>query len=517
VGSVLKRQSFVAGTLWLSGAGLLTRLLGFVYRLYLSRRIGAEGLGLYQLLMPVYFLLFTLSTSGFQVGISRMVALRRTNASSGRITLTPVVLAGLLPSLGASVGFSVLLFRYADVIAEVLLGDARCASGLRILSFSLPFCSLSSCCKAYFHGIQEMTVPAVDQILEQVIRLSVLGLVLAWFPTEQLEQTCCLVVLATAVGDIGATLYVSAAFVRSQHGLRSVPSESLRALCPLLLRIALPVTGGRMVMQLLSCLETVVLPMSLREAGLSASEALGLLGTYNGMVMPILFFPSLLTGSVSANLLPLAARAQSAKDWPFIRRCIERVIRLTLLLSFLYTVLLGSVGDRIGELLYPGTEAGRLLVLLSFFCSFLYLQGTLGGLLTGFGLQNTVFLHQLLTGAVTSLSILLLVPRYGFSAFLGSYLVSLALGTILNLSRLLRTFRVTLSWGPTVLLPWLSCMSVLAILRTARRLTDDAFTATPVGLLLTLGAAALLYGFFLLLSGAVSRRDLSQGRRHFFS
>ena len=111
----MKKNSFVAGTLWLSGAGLFTRLLGFVWRIFLSNRIGSEGMGLYQLLMPVYFLLYTLCTSGICVAISRLTATRR--SSSPYHTMTRIVWAGLLPSVFLSLLLSGLLFFYSDFIA----------------------------------------------------------------------------------------------------------------------------------------------------------------------------------------------------------------------------------------------------------------------------------------------------------------------------------------------------------------------------------------------------------------
>lgn len=505
----MKRNAFITGTLWLSGAGLITRLLGFVYRIYLSNLVGSEGMGLYQLLTPVYFLILTLCTTGIQMAVSRMVALQR--GASHYHNMARIVFVGLIPSFSLSLFFSFLLFQQADFVALSILGDIRTASGLRILCLSLPFCSLSSCCKAYFHGLQQMTVPAIDQILEQVVRMGAVFLAAPLLNLENLERTCCIVVAATAAGDILASMYVTGAFALSQRKYRSrrVP-DSYGSLLRTLILISLPITGGRMVTQILSCFENIMLPSALQRFGCTAAESLSLFGVYSGMVMPILFFPSVLTGSISANLLPMAAQAQASGNIGLIHRCIDRVIRFTFLLAFLCTALLAGLGDRIGTLLYPGTEAGHLLVLLSFFCPFMYLQGTLSGLLNGLGLQNSVFVYQLISNSITVLTVLLFVPRYGFPAFLIGYLVSLMISSVLNLYKLLHTFRQHLRILKSIALPFLSCLAAISVIRMARRLTADAITGSPLPLLLTFLFAALLYSLALFVSGSITKKDLSQ-------
>ncbi len=507
----MKKNSFVAGTLWLSGAGLFTRLLGFVWRIFLSNRIGSEGMGLYQLLMPVYFLLYTLCTSGICVGISRLTATRRSSSPSH--TMTRIVWAGLLPAVFLSLLLSGLLFFYSDFIAVSVLGDGRAASGLRILCLSLPFCTTSSCCKAYFHGLQQMTVPAVDQILEQLIRMGTLLLLAPQLGAENLERTCRLVVWATVAGDVLSCFYAACAFARCSLLHRSQPvrtGPSFGGLFHSLFVIALPVTAGRVITQLLSCFENIMLPAALQRFGCSSSEALSLFGVFGGMVMPILLFPSVLTGSVSANLLPVAARACSAGDKRQIRLCIDRVLRFTFLLAFLVTALLSSLGDLLGAFLYPGTAAGALLMLLAVFCPFLYLQGTLGGLLNGLGLQNAAFLHQLLANAVTVLTVLLAVPRFGFPAFLGGYFLSLLLSSILNLRKLIHTFARGLSVWKSFSLPLLACAAAVLSLRFLRRL--PAITALPSLLQLAGGFLSILLFYLLTLffSGSVTKKDLSQ-------
>ena len=505
----MKKNAFITGTLWLSGAGLITRLLGFVYRIYLSNLVGSEGMGLYQLLVPVYFLLFTLCSSGIHMAVSRTVASLR--AGSQDHNMTRAVLAGLIPSCLLSLLLSVLLFRFADVVALLLLREPRTAAGLRILCLSLPFCALSSACKAYFHGMQQMAVPAVDQILEQLIRMGAVFFVLPLGRVHSLEQTCALMMAATAAGDILSSLYVAGAFLHSRRKLGDrVPTLSYRSLFSSVLLLSLPVTGGRVLSQLLSCFENIMLPSALRQSGLSASQALSLFGVFSGMVMPILLFPSVLTGSLSANLLPLAAEAHSRGNFRLIHRCIDRVVRFTFLLAFLCTALLASLGDCIGSLLYPGTQAGSLLVLLACFCPFLYLQGTLGGLLNGLGLQNDAFLHQLAANTLVVLSILLLVPHWGFPAFLAGYLLSLVLSSALNLRQLLVRFQHRLHLVKSVGLPLLSCLACVLTVRAFRLLTGDVHASTLLFCTAAPAAVILFYLATLLISGALTKKDLKQ-------
>ena len=163
-----QRHPLIVGAFVLTATGIVTRIIGFLYRIYLSRLFGEEGMGIYQLLSPVLSLSFSLTAAGYQTAISKLVAER--TATSRKPSLQPLVL-GLSTSLPLSLACNAVLFFFADAISAGLLQEPRTASMLRILSFSVPLSAVHSCINGYFYGIKKAGIPAGAQLLEQIVRV----------------------------------------------------------------------------------------------------------------------------------------------------------------------------------------------------------------------------------------------------------------------------------------------------------------------------------------------------------
>lgn len=505
----MKRNSIIVGTLWLMIAGIITRLLGFVYRIYLSSLIGSEGMGLYQLISPIYFLLFTICSAGCQTAISQLVAAE--NAHGHTHNMKRILWSCLIPSTLLGLILCFFTHRYAYWIASYLLHDARAASSIQILCLGLPFCTSSSCFKAYFHGLQRMDVPAIEQVIEQLFRMAVIYFLSPLLSRSDVASTCTYVVYGTVAGDLISCLYTVIAYSVYR---RRLPSSSYRDPFPHLLKpilfIVIPVTGSRLLTQLLSSFENIMLPTVLQRAGMSSSAALSIYGEFSGMVMPLLAFPSIITGALSSNLLPLVASAKASGNYRLIHLSIHRSLRLTFLISFLFTAIWGSLGVIIGNALYPGTQAGALLRLIGFFCPFLYLQSTLGGLLNGSGLQNQMFLYQLLSSGLRIFILLTFGPHYGFTAFLLGMLGSMILSTVLSLWKILSTYHMKLSLLKGLGLPFLSGLATLLLLCWAVSYPPFALSTSLPALCIACLAGCLIYFGALCASGSLTKKDLQE-------
>lgn len=510
----MKRGSLITGTLWLTGAGIITRLLGFIYRIYLSRLIGSEGMGLYQLISPIYFLLFTLCSAGCHTAISQQIAAE--NAQAHYPNMKRILHICLIPATLLGLFLAALVYRFAPWIAENILHDLRAAEGIRILCLGLPFCISSACLKAYFHGLQRMDVPAVEQVVEQLFRMGVIYWLSPLFSSGDVAVTCRYVVYGTLAGDFVSCLYTFIAYGLHRRSIKARSGPGLgrpmpyRRLLNSIFFIVLPVTGSRLLTQLLSSFENIMLPSVLQRSGLSATAALSVYGEFSGMVMPLITFPTIITGALSANLLPLVAGARASGSYRRIHTAIRQSLRLTFFIAFLCTALFGSLGPAIGGWLYPGTNAGAILRLLSLCCPFFYLQNTLGGILTGSGLQNQMFLYQLVSSGLRILILLTLGPTHGFSAFLFGMLASLILSTLLCLHRVLKTYPIRPDMTSLLWLPMLSALAVYLLLQLALKQSALPIQTKPAALLLALLLGSLFYLLLLLLTKSITKKDLQE-------
>ncbi len=144
-----KKRAFLTGTLLLTAAGFLCRLLGFFYRIFLSRTIGAEGLGIYNMVHPVYGICFALCGGSIQTALSQYIA---AHESQGR----KVFRTGLTISMVLSGILAFLICQYSAWIASHILIEPRCAPYLPVMGLSLPFASFHACANGYCYGAQKI-------------------------------------------------------------------------------------------------------------------------------------------------------------------------------------------------------------------------------------------------------------------------------------------------------------------------------------------------------------------------
>ena len=177
----MSKNTLIKGTIILTAAGFLTRILGFFYRIWLSGQLGAELIGIYQLVFPVYSVFFTLYASGIQTAISKLSAeaerflpkhVLYNKAEAERAAARRVFSCGFLLSFSFALLLSLFLYEAAPLVAERFLFEPRATQSLRVLSFIFPFCSITACINGYYYGRNKSSVPALSQMLEQVIRIT---------------------------------------------------------------------------------------------------------------------------------------------------------------------------------------------------------------------------------------------------------------------------------------------------------------------------------------------------------
>ena len=248
-----KRHPLIFGTLILTITGLITRIIGFFYRIYLSRLFGEEGMGIYQLLSPALSLSFSLTAAGYQTG-------RRSDELK-------TLLTGASITLPLSLGVNAVLFLAAEPIGTFLLKEARTISMLRILSFSIPFAALHACINGYFYGKKKASVPALTQLLEKLARVGCVFLVTGADLSEGRTPSINAAVLGLTVGELLSMLIALICLYIHLYPDASV--LSLQNICPSsavyrdLLGMALPLTANRIVLNILQSIEAVSIPQKL--------------------------------------------------------------------------------------------------------------------------------------------------------------------------------------------------------------------------------------------------------------
>ncbi len=431
----MKRQKhpLIAGTLILTATGVVTRFIGFFYKIFLSRAIGAEGLGIYQMIFPVYGVCYALTTAGAEIAVTRFVSCE---AGKGNLKKARYALhMGLFFSLSLSLLAMLLLYAGADLIAARLLQDPRCASLLRLLSVTVPFGACHSCICGYYYGLKRAGIPAAAHLAEQLARVGSMLLIYRVALSEGRTLTPIYAVTGLVIGEFASMLFclfcIGAG--RPSRGKRSRRDYSLASLARGMALTALPITGNRICMNLLASAEAALIPFTLRQYGLSTERALSIYGTLTGMSMSFILFPNVLTNAVSVMLLPAVSESQAAGRQDQIRRTLQKTLSFCLPMGAAFTVIFLLSGKFLGAFFFQSSLAGDFIITLAWICPFLYLNGTLHSILNGLGKTGPAFFNNLAGLMIRIVFILLFVPRVGIEGYLWGLLANQLFVTLLNL------------------------------------------------------------------------------------
>ena len=412
--SALATNPILTGAAILALAGFASRIIGFFYRIFLSQQIGAEGMGVYQLIFPVFSVCFSLCCGPVQTAISRYVAAqnqspkhRFSSVPSEKLYPLPsdspeaVLQAGLFLSFSLACLCAVIVYAGSDMIAEHILMEERCGNLLRLMALTIPICSIHCCISGYYYGLQKAYIPALAQLAEQIIRVtSVYGICLSLTGSGQ-HPTAATAVWGMICGELASLVFTAIsyfchqscqafrpkqrqnpgqAFHHPQENSHGFSCHSPHYL-PQLLSLALPLSATRLCISLLQSGEAVMIPSRLQLYGMSSTQSLSVYGVLTGMAYPFILFPSAVIQSMAVMLLPDMAHSQSIGNQERIDINTTRTVTISLYLGILCTGLFLFYGDTMGEALFSNTLAGSYIVTPSWLCPFLYLSTTLGSIL----------------------------------------------------------------------------------------------------------------------------------------
>ena len=462
----LDRTSTLYATMLLTVTGLISQLLGFFYRIVLSRMIGAEVMGLYQLIMPVYFLLLSMTSSGLTTAVSTLSA---EHCALGRLSAVRRALRrclGVFFSMAVPIAAVVILA--SDPISVYLLGDARTRLGLILLGPCLLLTGVENLHKHTMYGAGVVRPPALTDLCEQVIRTcAVLGL-LALFLPQNAERTVALIVVGMVTCEIFSSLTMVFLFRRFSRGSRqeggSLPVTGRR-----IASIAVPVGLTAVLGNLMGSATSILIPQRLVAGGMEVSEAMSSFGVLCGMTIPLLSMPTALISAMCLIMVPRMAQSAALGDRASIHRRIDKALLATSVLIMPATALLVVVGPDLGALLYGDDRVGQFMLPLAIaqlLCSY---QGVLGSALNGVSRQKQAARNAILCNAVQLAFTWLTVglPGVGLRGYVAGFLVSSVLGLGLNLMSTvkatglkLRLFHWLVSPGLAALLTGL-CINLL--------------------------------------------------------
>ncbi len=435
----MQTGKFIKNAAVLTVTALILRSIGMIFRVWLSNAVGAEGMGLYQLILSVYMLASTFATSGISTAVTRLIAEELTcgTARSVRRILRRSVYLTLIIAAASAV----LVWGLADEIAGLWIKDSRAALSLKVLALSLPFMGVSSCVRGYFIACRRVAVQSSAQILEQLIRIAVIMLIIGRFAPYGIGYACAAVLIGDTVAEGCSCFFMFIGYTLSKRKMPA--SESGRRSPPYsvtgrIVAISLPITAGRYLTTGLRTVESLLVPQKLALHSGSYEASLAAFGNLKGMALPVLFFPGSFLSALSTLMVPEMSGAAASGDKEAIRSASRRTICITSELAMIIAGIFTVFSREIGVVMYSSDEVGRLISCLAPLVPLMYLESVTDGILKGLDQQNAVFRYNVIDSAVRIVLIYAVVPFFGMAGFLTVMVVSNVLTATLCVGRLLR-------------------------------------------------------------------------------
>ena len=387
------KKSFVGGAAVLAAAGLIGKVIGMFYRVWLTGLITSEGMGLYGTPYSVYNFLLVVSSAGLPTAISKLVSERLVGGDrlgarqilkkTRRILLcTGLVCTGLMAAL-------------AEPLAA-LMGDPLSAPGFVALAPSIFFVCLLSSYRGYFQGAQNMTPTAVSQMIEVVGKVA-FGFVLVKLMAPQgLIWGAVAAILGVTIAELLALLFLMLRYLLGpEHAQTAAPAAAPaplgRAFYKRLFSIAIPVTIGASMMPIVNLVDASLVTNRLTAIGYALSDAREMYGVLTGMVNTMVNMPAVITLSFSMSLVPAVSAAQRRGDETALRRTVGTSLKLAFMIGSAAAVGMGMLAHQILRLLYASEPenclqvGGELLSVMAAAVLFIAVVQTTTGILQGLG------------------------------------------------------------------------------------------------------------------------------------
>lgn len=374
----MNSRTLVRQTVFLSASHFIVRVIGFFNRIWLSRALGAQAMGLVELAQSAQMLLITPVVSGLPAAVSRMCAKSQPERQ------IRVLRCGIGLALLTGIPIAALAFAFRTELA-LWLGDIRTLPALLVYLPCIPILGVSCALNGYYYGRGKPVPPALSELLEQLVRLLLcirLVFALRGWPTM---LRAAIPAAASLMGETASLLLML--LIAAQAVLFGQGEGSRRAVYREMLSLALPLTGMKLVSSLMRTVQSALIPARLQVSGLPAAEALSRFGMLSGMLLPVLMLPSFITCSLCMVAAPELTRRQ-ANGTPQ-KGLVRRILVATLLVGLCAMAGVFLFAPLIAGTLYRQAELLPLLRRCCVLVPVMALSHVVSGLMNGLGLQGT--------------------------------------------------------------------------------------------------------------------------------
>lgn len=511
--SASSNNKFLKGTLILTVSSIVVKVIGSLNWIILSRVLGGEGIGLYQMGFPIYLMAITLSSAGIPVAISIITAekLAQKDFLGAKwvfnVSLRLLFVTGLVFA-------SALFFGAHWLIDNHWIRDSRAYYSIIALAPAVFFVTFLASFRGYLQGWQIMTPTAASEIVEQLMRVVTMIVFANMFMPHGLAYAAGGASMGAGVGAFCALLVLMWFYGRLKQKLKAdlqqqnplATRESARAIISRLLRLALPVSMSSLMLPVVANLDLLIVPQRLEAAGFHISQATEFFGYLTGMAVPLINLATIFTAAMTISLVPAISESRALNDVFGIRAKTRTAFRVALIITCPCFVGMYFLAEKIAALIYNAPGAADAIQTMSVGILLLGLHQISTGILQGLGRTSIPVINMILAAAVkVFLSwTLTAIPTLGIKGAAMATVVDFGLAAVLNMIFIYKYTGFALSFSG-VFKPAVSAAAMGAAVYGVITL---AVSWGAWAILAAIAVAVPVYGGVLLAVGGMGKDDL---------
>lgn len=475
----MKKDKFLRNSILLTLSNSTTGVLKFVFSIILSRELGAEGMGLYAIIMPIYDLFSCLVCGGMLTALSKQAS--SFYSKRDYENLHKSIHATMVFDLIWTLIVAVLVGLNSDYISMNIIKDDRSLYSLLLVCIALIFVALSSIIKGYFYGISNVTTPAFIDIFEKVVRIIVTVFVIRVLPVKEIENTVTAVYAALAAGEFVSFVLLYIFYKMSKRKdfgriYNTYPVEGSPQLLFDVLVMSVPLCINGFLTTAISTVSTLILPRRLLLAGFSHSDSLAMIGKFSGMALTIIFFPLVVIMSMSIVLIPDISESIEKKDYIALEERIQQVLRISFLLGISTLIICFSMPNSLGKLFFARDDLGAYIKFAALSAPFSYMSATTFNILNGLGKQGVLLRNSIVVAALelVLLYVLTAIPSINIFGYGLSLLITSLVSVVMNLFEIRKKCYIEFSLED-LFTDLLISLLIYFILNIMNNLIPDAF------------------------------------------
>lgn len=409
------KNKFIITTLILIISGFITKFLGMITKIIITRMIGTNGISLYMMIMPTFNLFIVLAQMGFPIAISKIV-------SEGKTNNKKLIISSTYLSFFITIILMLFLLMFGKNISN-LLHNQELYLPIISIGLTLPFISISSIIRSYFFGKEKIIPHVVSNIIEQIVRIILFFVVLPKLRNYNLIMSICFIILSNIISET-ISILILYFFLPKKIKIETLKPDI--SIIKDILNISIPTTGSRLIGTIGYFFEPILFTTMLLHMGFTNKYITYNYGVVTGYVFPLLLIPSFFSMAISQSTIPIISKAMVNNNKKYIKSKVRQSIIFSLLIGLFFTTIYMLFPDKILKFVYNTNEGLNYLKICTPFFIFHYIQSPIISILQSMGKAKESF-NSTVIGMIIKTILMIILPLFNFKIY------SLIIPTIVNM------------------------------------------------------------------------------------